>query len=211
MARSSVVMAYLKKMDAAVATHIDRIILKENRTGKDLVKPFAEICNKINITLAITNCLEQYPFKREPTDTNTTMAKKAVEAEKKLYRDFLFVATMSAIEYYFCQILLQYPNYQTTSKIRKKGVRKVNILTLVKWAYEEKILLDHVLWDFIISARNDIVHHNAIARDTKPSPITDFPIDMLQGQQLSAKIRGLLSLTKHIEESFFNLVVGLKE
>jgi len=211
MSRTSVVMAYLKTIAATVNNHIDQLIIKESKTCKNLVIPFREIYNKINITLAITDCLTGYPFRSESTETNTTKAKKIVEAEKKVYRDFLFVATMSTIEYHFSQILLQYPNYGTTKEIQKKGVRKVKFGELIEWASNEKILLDYDLWDFVISARNDIVHHNAIARNTKPCPIHDFPIDMNQGDELSGKLRSLLSLTRHIEESFFNIVLGLQE
>jgi hypothetical protein len=198
---------YLKDMLSVVNEHISQLETKSN--GKILTKPFEDIFNKITLALAITDLFLKAP---EAFNSTIPVTKEQIltQALKTVYRDLLFVATMSSIEYHFSRILLRYPHYKTAQKIQEQGVRKVKYSSVVEWACEEEILADKDLWDFAISARNDIAHHNAIARETKSSPINDFPIEMKEGSELAGKLRSLLSLTKHIEESFFNMVLGLQ-
>jgi hypothetical protein len=204
------VMPYLEQIRYRIEKHISELKLKENSAGKNLVKPFEVIYSKVNIAISITVSIQE-KLGHFKTDRPVTPKQIWAQALKTVYRDFLFVATMSTIEYYFSQLLLQCPNYETTQKIQKKGIRSVTMRDLINWASKERILGDYELWDFTVSARNDVVHHDAIAKHTKKSPIRDFPIEMTEGQQLSGKLRSLLSLTKHVEESFFNMVHGLKE
>jgi len=202
------VIEYLNQIRGTVKKHIGKLKSKEEKyTNKKLAKPFEDISNKINIAIPLTTQVLKTQFTSSET-TNLISIRKQIL--KTIYRDFLFIATMSSIEYHFAKILLQFPKYNTAKEIRKNGVRKVALKELVDWSYDERLLSNFDLWDFARCARNDIVHQNAIARHTKPSPITDFPIDMNQGQGLSGNLRSLLSLTKAVEDSFFQMVLKLK-
>ena len=204
MGKTSAVITYLEEMRNALKEHIGELKSKENGTGKNLVKPFSDISNKVNIVIPITHCIQE---RLQHFKINTPATPKDIWAQvlKTVYRDFLFVATMSTIEYYFPRILLQYPKYQS-SRVDKKTMHD-----LIDWASREGILADEYLWRFANYARNDIVHRNAFAKSAMKSPILDFPIEMVEGQQLSGKLRSLLSLTKHVETSFFNAVFSLQE
>ncbi len=207
MAETSGIITYLEDICNAIKKHIDSLIQKENSDGTDLVKPFNDISNKINFSIGITHLLSEKNYFK--TDSTATPKQILDQNLKTFYRDFLFLGTMSTIEYYFFQILIQYPNYKTTKKIQQEGIRNVQISKLIKWASQENIIADYDLWDFIVSARNDIVHYNAIARNTKTSSIHDFPISMVQGNEITGKLRSLISLTRAIEESFYNVVIHL--
>jgi len=98
MSKTSVVIAYLEQMRQRAKIHIDELKFKQTATGRTLVKPFDDISNKINVALGITNLFQKNSqFK---TNSGATPEEVLVQALKTVYRDFLFVASMSTIEYH---------------------------------------------------------------------------------------------------------------
>ena len=128
---------------------------------------------------------------------------------KYVYRDLLFTGTMSTIEYHLVKGLLLCPDLEAAQKIRHRGKRRVHLSNLVEWLGD--MLDDSYLWDFCIKLRNDIVHDDAIGRQSMESPDIEFPVTMKEGEQAEGVLRSFVSLSRAIERSFFQLVMKLPE
>ena len=94
---------------------------------------------------------------------------------KYILRDSLFVPVMSRIEYTFivtCRSLPYIPP-AIWMKEHKKDERSVYLKDLIREA--GSAVKDQYLWEFAINFRNDVVHFNAIGRQSMVSPKTiDF-------------------------------------
>lgn len=128
---------------------------------------------------------------------------------KNVYRDILFIPTMSVFEYSFIKSLLLCTDLNASKKIRKTGSRNVKFSKLLKWVNEDELINDNYIWVFSSYLRNDIVHYDAICRHTMDCPQIDFPISMVEGKMSEGVLRSFISLAKALEDSFFNFITKL--
>lgn len=130
------------------------------------------------------------------------------EFVKVLMRDLLFVGLFSYIEYeiYF-HLGRQRAQFPTVRAKLSGDLRKAKFSDMISWANRDGLIDDMDLWTFALGVRNDIVHFDGYARQTKPSPKNlDYEIIMSEGEQLSGKLRSFPALTKGIELSAFELL-----
>ena len=197
-----VVRDYLKEFYDELQTHVSEVATKEAHEG-ELSQAFKVISNRVVIAREIS---DDY-MKRLSSPVSPLSEDQVTQRLKYVYRDLLFVGTMSTIEYYFIQSLLLYPELDATKKIKRRGERKVHLSNLIVWAKD--MLDDFYLWDFCIKLRNDIVHFDAIARQSMESPDISYPVIMRQGKQASGLLRSFISLSWVIENGFFKFIMNL--
>ena len=123
---------------------------------------------------------------------------------KYIIRDLLFIPMMSTFEYYTIKLARTSPGSPAHSWIEDRGERSVHLSQLVPLIAQ--LERDKELWNFAIALRNDLVHFAGYARQTLPSPVSDFPIHMVEGQESEGVLRSYLSLLCALEESFFKFV-----
>ena len=193
---------YLKDFESQVHNHKNEIA-SQRPGGADFTQAFTVIGNRVTMVGEIT---EEYE-RRVARPVSPITQDEARLRFKYLYRDLLFVGTMSGVEYYFIKYLLLYPEFDVTKKIVNRGERRVQFSNLIVWAKD--MLDDFYLWDFAVKFRNDVVHFDSIARQSMESPDIEFSIAMTQGQEASGRLRSILALTKSIEHSFFTFIKGL--
>lgn len=126
-------------------------------------------------------------------------------------RDMLFIRSLSLFEYELLQIFSTDQRAPKTLKHMKKerNLREVKLWKLVHWINDDNLLDDLYLWQFALKARNDIVHYDAYARETMISPKIEHEIKMKQGEQIEGNLRSIISLTKAIESSLYEIIVRL--
>jgi len=127
---------------------------------------------------------------------------------KNIYRDLLFIGTMSAMEYNIIRLTIICPKLDQQGKVTSKGgERNIHFSDIIKWNRDK--LDDFHLWDFAIKLRNDIVHFDARGRQSMDSPRISFPIIMKEGEEAQGNLRSFISLTRAIENSFFKIIPSL--
>ena len=203
-----VVRAYLREFYDDVQDHVDKAAKKEVRPG-ELSQAFKIINNRIVIVGEITD-----NYKKRLIRPMSPLTQNEVrERLKYVYRDILFVGTMSTIEYYFIRWLPFWPALpDATKKVMSKGAgweREIHLSDMIGWAKEKHMIDDFYLWDFCVKLRNDIVHFDAIGRQTMKSPNISYPVMMKQGKQAGGVLRSFISLSRAIENSLLKFVMNL--
>lgn len=203
-----VVRAYLKEFYDQVQEHIDKVAAKEVHAG-ELSQAFRVLNNRIAIVGEIT---DDY-MKRLVRATSPLKQDEVRERLKYVYRDILFVGTMSTVEYYFIRWLPLWGELPDAAKeVMSKGAgweRTIYLSQMIRWANEKAILDDFYLWDFSVKLRNDVVHFDAIGRQAMKSPNIQHRIMMKKGRQASGRLRSFISLTRSIENSLFKFAMNL--
>lgn len=203
-----VVRTYLRKFYEELQSHIDKVANKEAHRGQ-LSQAFKVLNNRVAIVGEIT---DDY-MKRLARTTSPLTQNEVRERLKYVYRDILFVGTMSTVEYYFIRWLPLWPILpDAAKKVMSTGAgweRKVYLSKMIKWANKKNLIDDFYLWDFCVKLRNDIVHFDAIGRQTMKSPNIGHPVTMRQGVQASGVLRSFISLSRAIENSLFKFAMNL--
>ena len=197
-----VLQSYLREFHNQTENHVE--ILSSRQSGSaDVSHAFVVLGNRIAIAGEITdNYIARFASSADQLSQDEISSRL-----KYVYRDLLFVGNMSSIEYHLVKYLQLYPNLKAAQEIVKRGERRVLMSQLLSWI--DDLLDDAYLWDFAVKFRNDVVHFDARARQTMPSPNIEFPITMAEGEEATGVLRALLSLSKSIELSFYSLISGL--
>ncbi|MBI2171648.1 MAG: hypothetical protein HYU30_06465 [Chloroflexi bacterium] len=189
---------YLKGTYQQVVGHLHAT----EQFGHFFHQPFVVIVNRVIIS---TEMLEAVFLLGQRPAQQPLTADEMRSRLTYLFRDMLFVGSMSTMEYYLIQILMSCPHHPAHEAIQKKGgPRRVGLPDFMPW------LQDSALWEFAIQFRNDAVHYNAVGRRTIPSPQQlDFPIIVTEGQEAQGVLRSFVALTKALEMSYYNLLTSL--
>ncbi len=188
---------YMRRLFGQVERHLTEMKGKEHHC----VQPFVIIRNSIGITGEV---LDMYT-KGQSGLQGPPLGEEEIRFRLKyIVRDLLFISMMSTFEYYTIKLTQVGPASPARSWIEAKGERRVHLTQLVPRIAE--LERDEKLWNFAIALRNDLAHFAGYARQTRPSPVSDSPIHMVEGQESEGVLRSFLSLLCNLEESFFRFV-----
>jgi hypothetical protein len=188
---------YLQKLLKQVEGHMVEMTGKEHYC----VQPFIIARNSIGI---VGEVFDMYTKGQSGLQGPLLTKGEITFRLKCIIRDLLFIQLMSTFEYYTIKLAQIKPDSRACLEIKTKGERNIhlsNLIPLIPELEQEKRL-----WDFAIALRNDLVHFAGYARKTLPSPVPDFPIHMIEGQESKGNLRSFLSLLCYLEESFFKFV-----
>ena len=170
-----------------------------------LLELYKGINNRIVYVLEITD-----DYKMRVANPTFTLTEEGMRQRlKNIYRDLLFVGTISAIEYHFirltgmCTQLV--PHGEVVSKERQ---RQIHLSQIIKWN-KGRFKDDFYLWDFAIKLRNDIVHFDARGRQSMGAPKIAHPVIMTEGEEAQGNLRSFTSLTRALENSFFKIIPSI--
>ena len=165
------------------------------------VQPFVIVRNSISIAGEL---FDMYTKGQSGLQGPLLTEEEVTSRLKYIIRDLFFIQFMSTFEYYTIKLVQIKPDSRAYLEIKNRGERNIHLSNLVPLIPE--LDQEKRLWDFAIALRNDLVHFAGYARKTLPSPVPDFPIYMIQGQESKGNLRSFLSLLCYLEESFFKFV-----
>ena len=194
---------YLRHLHQQISQHLARA--KERPTADWAnTQPFRVLLNRAGLTAEIYDALTRGLGLLSPRMTEEQIRLRL----KYIFLDFLFIGSMSTFEYYAIKNLASHPGHPASDWVQRRGERNVHLSHLITRIPEFND--DRDLWDFAVKLRNDVVHFDAYARQTIPSPITDYPIEMRIGEQAEGVLRSFLSLTERVEASFARFILSLE-
>jgi len=187
----------MQKLFRQVERHLAEMTGKEHHC----VQPFVITKNHISI---MGEVFDMYTKGQSGLQGPPLKEEEIAFRLKYIIRDLLFIPIMSTFEYYTIKLAQARPSSRAYEKIKAKGERRVHLSHLIPLIPE--LEQEEKLWNFAIALRNDLVHFAGYARQTLPSPVSDFPIHMIKGQESEGKLRSFLSLLCDLEDSFFRFV-----
>ena len=129
------------------------------------------------------------------------------QTSKYALRDMLFIPSMSRMEYTFIRVCKTLPDIPPAvwMNTKEKNERTIYLKDLVREA--GAAIDDHYLWEFAINFRNDVVHFNAIGRQSMVLPKQiEFPLNMSIGVEAAGQLLSIPGMLKSLEASFFDCI-----
>lgn len=188
---------YMQRLFGQVELHLTKMKGKEHQC----IQPFVIANNSIVI---IREVFDMYTKGQLGLQGPPLGGEEIRSRFKYIIRDLVFIPMMSTFEYYTIKLAQNSPGSPADSFIKARGERSVHLSQLVPLIAE--LERGKEVWNFAIALRNDLVHFAGYARQTLPSPLSDFPIHMVEGQESEAVLRSYISLLCDLEESFFSFV-----
>jgi len=185
--------------------------IKEMHGNDDIVQSFVIIQNRAAIALEVSNLLLNHFV---PVSMPTSPEMQIQRRLAYIFRDILFVGTLSTIEFHLRNALENSPKtyvsvIEALMDRRINEPRKIAFRSIVKKLLEEDLIESIELWDFCITLRNDIVHNDSIGQKELKCPDMDYPIIVKKGFEAMATLRSFVEITQLMESSYFTITTKL--
>lgn len=122
---------------------------------------------------------------------------------------WLFVDSLSAMEYCMKETMNLYPNLSLAKWCRKQQQRRRVYLSGIV-AESERIGIinntDYKFWNCIVDVRNSVVHNNAIADKDKTCQVDGTIVSFVKGKMLRGKLDFFVKLTDKAIDIYYSWI-----
>ena len=174
---------------------------------------FAMVFNHLTLTLELLS--HYHSIWSKPRIVLTEDEKIRIRKENGqrcvLITKWLFVDSLSSIEYSAKVVISHYDPESSAKKLLKSRSRYVYLRDIIRNSWNEKLISinDYQNWDNIIKLRNYIVHNNAIADIDTTIEVREIKLIGGKGNQFQGNLNSYATLTEVVVEQYLTWLKAL--
>ncbi len=199
---------YLKSYCELLESHI--LNIKNIQKDYDISHSFEILQNRACVTLEVS---ELFLTRFVPPDSTKKPDIQIQQRLKYIFKDTLFVGTLSTVEFYLRTFLERYRETSIIETLllreRRKNPRYIKFSSIIKELHACGKIDNLYLWEFSNQLRNDIAHNDSIGLEDMESPPMEFPIIMKAGEEARVTFRSIVSITQSIANEYYTTITKL--